>query len=131
MVLPRGLQPSMVISKVGTFIVQAQVPEKPFPTKRMVYFSAMGTVVSRDGGETWTNIPPKPGENGLNMEGGGTQLRDGTIVALDTYIMPGERAGEGIGQLYTSSDDWRTVEGPIDVPFDLPGHDFYGSTDDG
>ena len=63
--------------------------------------------------------------------GGITQLRDGTIVALDTYIMPGERDGEGVGQLYTSSDDWKTVEGPIDVPFELPNHDFYGSTDDG
>jgi hypothetical protein len=97
----------------------------------MTYFSAMSTRVSRDGGLSWTDIPLKPGENGLNMEGGITQLRDGTIIALDTYIMPGEREGEGIGQLYTSKGDWRTVEGPIDVPFDLPSHNFYGSTDDG
>jgi hypothetical protein len=59
------------------------------------------------------------------------QLRDGTIIALDTYITPGERADEGIGQLYTSSDDWRTLAGPRDVIFELPGVNFYGSTDDG
>jgi hypothetical protein len=129
--LPRGLQPSMVVTKSGSVILQAQVPEKTFPTKRMVYFSAMSTRVSRDGGLSWTDIPLKPGDNGVNMEGGITQLRDGTIIALDTYIMPGERDGQGVGQLYTSSDDWKTVEGPIDVPFDLPNHDFYGSTDDG
>jgi hypothetical protein len=91
----------------------------------------MATVVSRDLGTTWTTIPLKPGENGLNMEGAAVPLRDGTILALDTYIMPGERAGEGIGQLYTSKDDWRTLDGPRDVPFDLPGVVFGASTDDG
>jgi hypothetical protein len=130
-VLPRGLQPSMLVTKSGAIVLQAQVPEKTFPTKRMVYFSAMSTRVSRDGGASWTDIPLKPGENGLNMEGGIVQLRDGTILALDTYITPGERPGEGVGQLYTSTDDWRTVQGPIDVPFELPGVDFYASTDDG
>ena len=116
---------------VGALVVQAQVPEKPFPSARMTYFSAMGTVVSRDGGETWTDMPLKPGENGLNMEGGAVQLRDGTILALDTYITPGERPGEGVGQLYTSTDDWRTLDGPVDVAFHLPGVEFHGSTDDG
>jgi hypothetical protein len=65
------------------------------------------------------------------MEGGIIQLRDGTILSLDTYITPGERPNEGIGQLYTSTDDWRTVQGPIDAMFDLPDINFYGSTDDG
>src|SRR5918993_4350472 len=73
-VLPRGLQPSMLVTKSGSIVLQAQVPEKTFPTKRMVYFSAMSTRVSRDGGLSWTDIPLKPGENGLNMEGGITQL---------------------------------------------------------
>lgn len=130
-VLPRGLQPSMLVTKSGSIVLQAQVPEKPFPSDRMVYFSAMSTRVSRDDGLSWTDIPLKPGENGLNMEGGIVQLRDGTILALDTYIMPGKHPNEGIGQLYVSNDDWRTVEGPIDVPFELPGILFEGSTDDG
>jgi hypothetical protein len=130
-VLPRGLQPSLLCTTSGTLVLQAQVPDKPFPSNRMTYFSAMSTRVSRDGGASWTEIPLKPGENGLNMEGGALQLRDGTILALDTYIMPGKRPDEGIGQLYTSTDDWRTLQGPKDVTFDLPGIEFYGSTDDG
>jgi hypothetical protein len=131
LVLRRGLQPSMLYTKAGTIVVQAQVPEKPHPSKRMTYFAAMETVISRDGGQTWSEFPRKPGENGLNMEGGAVQLRDGTILALDTYITPGERDGEGIGQLYTSKDDWHTLAGPQDVVFELPGVDFYCSTDDG
>ena len=131
MVLPRGLQPSLLCTATGAFVVQAQVPEKTFPTDRMVYFSAMETRVSRDDGKTWNEIPLKPGENGLNMEGGAVQLRDGEIIALDTYVTPGKNPGEGFGQLYTSRDDWQTLEGPIDVPFELPGINFHASTDDG
>ncbi len=131
MVLPRGLQPSMLCTRSGALVVQAQLPEKPFPSPRMHYAWALATAVSRDEGATWTEIPLKPGDNGLNLEGGGVQLRDGTIVALDTYITPGKTREEGIGQLYTSKDDWRTLQGPEDVLFELPGIDFTGSKDDG
>lgn len=131
LVLPRGLQPSLLCTRTGTLVVQAQVPDKPFPSDRMTYPWAMSTVVSRDLGNTWTHIPLKPGDNGLNLEGGAVQLRDGTILALDTYVMPGTKAGEGVGQLYTSADDWRSLGGPADVTFDLPGVAFDGSTDDG
>ncbi|HEY3913059.1 MAG TPA: hypothetical protein VGN61_01125, partial [Verrucomicrobiae bacterium] len=74
LVLPRGLQPSMLCTRSGVFIVQAQVPEKPFPSPRMTYPWAMETRVSHDGALTWTKISNKPGENGLNMEGGALQL---------------------------------------------------------
>jgi hypothetical protein len=131
LVVPRGLQPSMLCTKEGTLVVQAQVPEKPFPSKRMTYFSALATVISRDGGTTWKDIPLKPEDNGLNMEGGAVQLRDGAILALDTYIMPGKKPGQGVGQLYTSNDDWRTLEGPKDADFELPDVNFEASTDDG
>jgi hypothetical protein len=127
MVVPRGLQPMMLCTASGALIVQAGVPEKPKPTTRMTYPSAIRTMLSRDGGETWT----APGDAPLNMEGGGLQLRDGTVLALDTYITPGERDGYGFGQLYTSRDDWKTLQGPQDVHFDLPGTTFYGSSDDG
>ncbi len=131
LVLPRGLQPSMLYTKSGAIIVQAQVPEKSLPTKRMHYPSAVETRISRDDGKTWTVFPRKPDENGLNMEGGAIQLHDGTILALDTYITPGAKPDEGIGQLYTSTNDWRTLDGPQDVAFDLPNVDFYASKDDG
>ena len=52
-ILPGGLQPSLVCTRTGTLIVQAQVPRKPAPTTRISYFSALDTVVSRDGGKTW------------------------------------------------------------------------------
>src|ERR1041385_4730133 len=131
LVMPRGLQPSMLCTKSGTLIVQAQIPEKSLPSSRMAYPSALETWISRDNAQTWTKIPVKPGKNGLNAEGGLLQLRDGTILALDTYIVPGKKPGEGVGQLYTSTNDWQTLEGPKDVPFDLPRVNFYASKDDG
>jgi hypothetical protein len=131
LVLPRGLQPSLLRTKTGALVVQAQVPEKPEPTTRMVYPSAMETRVSRDDGKSWKVFPRKPHENGLNMEGGATQLRDGTIVALDTYVMPAAEPDKGVGQLYFSTNDWQTLEGPVEVSFDLPGANFFGSADDG
>lgn len=131
LVVPRGLQPAFLRTASGAFVVQAQVPEKPFPSSRMVYPSALETVISRDEGKTWTKIPLPPGTNGVNLEGGAVQLRDGTILALDTYLTPGAQPGQGVGQLYTSTNDWRTLEGPVDVTFELPGADFYCSKDDG
>jgi hypothetical protein len=130
-ILPRGLQPSLLCTRSGTLLLQAQLPEKPFPSERMTYPYALETEVSRNGGASWTPIPRKPGDNGFDMEGGALQLRDGTILVLDTYITPGAGAGQGVGQLYTSNDDCRTLSGPRDVSFDLPGIEFYGSTDDG
>lgn len=130
LVLDGGLQPSMLVTKKGTIIVQGQLPEKPVETERMHYPYALGTVVSWDNAKTWTRIPLKPGENGLNMEGGITQLRDGTILSLDTYLTPAKNREIALGQLYTSNDEWRTVEGPIEVTFDVPNSD-YPSKDDG
>ncbi len=130
-ILLRGLQPSLLCTRSGTLILQAQVPEKPFPSKRMAYPYAMCTRISRDGGLNWSTIPLKPGDNGLNMEGGITQFRDGTIVSLDTYVIPAEKDGTGVGQLYVSTDDWKTVRGPLEVSFDMPNAKFTGSSDDG
>lgn len=131
LVLPRGLQPSLLRTASGALIVQGQIPEKPFASSRMHYPWALETRISRDGGKTWLVLPRPPNDNGVNLEGGVTQLHDGTILALDTYITPGKEADEGIGQLYASTNDWRTVQGPKDVLFRLPGADFYCSKDDG
>ena len=57
LVLPRGLQPSLLRTRSGALVVQAQVPEKPGPSTRMVYLSAIETRVSRDDGLTWQRIP--------------------------------------------------------------------------
>jgi hypothetical protein len=131
LVVPRGLQPSMLRTASGALVIQAQVPDKPVESKRMHYPSAIETWISRDDARTWNPFPRRPNENGLNMEGGVVQLRDGAILALDTYITPGATSDQGVGQLYTSTDDWKTLQGPKDVVFDLPGADFYISKDDG
>src|SRR6187397_2542094 len=47
LVLPRGLQPSLLCTSAGTLILQAQLPDKPFPSIRMTYPYALSTVVSR------------------------------------------------------------------------------------
>jgi hypothetical protein len=131
MILPRGLQPSMLYTRAGTIVVQGQVPEKPHPSDRMAYPYALETVVSRDGGKTWVDFPRKPGENGINLEGGAIELKNGQILALDTYITPDQKEMGAVGQLFTSSDDWKTLEGPHEIAFEIPDADFYGSTDDG
>lgn len=130
LVLPGGLQPSLLCTKTGALVVQAQLPKKSFPSKRMVYPSAMETRISRDNGKTWNVFAFKPGENGMNMEGGAIQLHNGTIIGLDTYITPAPEPNRGFGQLYISTNDWLTLEGPHDVPFEMPNADFYCSKDD-
>lgn len=131
MILDGGLQPFLLCTKAGTLIVQSQSPHPPFESPRMHYPYAMWTTVSRDAGKTWTRLPLKPGDNGLNTEGGTVQLRDGTILGLDTYITPGAKEGVGLGQLYTSKDEWRTLTGPEEATFDLPNVNFKASKDDG
>src|SRR5947209_18490536 len=81
-VLDGGLQPFLFSTASGTLILQAQSPNPPFPSPRMHYAYAMTTSVSRDGGKSWTVMPLKPGENGLNLEGGAVQMRDGSLLAL-------------------------------------------------
>jgi hypothetical protein len=131
MILDDGLQPSMLCTASGALVVQSQLSRKPHPQQRIFYPFALSTVTSRDGGATWNEFPLKPGDNGVNMEGGAVQLRDGMIIVLETYVTPGVGPGEGAGLLYFSNDDWRTLEGPIDITFNLPGSNFHGSTDDG
>ena len=131
MILNDGLQPSMLCTRSGTLIVQSQVSKKPYPQKRIFYPYAMSTVVSRDGGKEWSAFPFSEGENGLDIEGGVIQLKNGEILAFETYVTPGEKEGTGEGILYTSTDDWRTLNGPVNITFNIPGADFYSSTDDG
>jgi hypothetical protein len=131
MVLDDGLQPSMLCTKTGALIVQAQNHHKPYPQERIFYPYAMSTVVSRDKGKSWKEFSFPQGSNGVNVEGGIIQLRDGTILALETYVTPGKNADEGEGLMYYSNDDWHTLQGPVTMKFHMPNADFYGSTDDG
>ena len=132
MIRNEGLQPSMLCTKSGTLIVQAQLPKKPYPQDRIFYPYAMSTVVSRDGGNSWKELPLKEGENGVNMEGGIIQLNDGTILAFETYVTPDPTdPNKGEGLLFHSKDDYRSLDGPVPITFNIPGANFHGSSDDG
>ena len=58
LVLEGGLQPSLLRTATGALIVQAQIPKKPVPTERMHSPWALGNVISRDDGKTWTVVWP-------------------------------------------------------------------------
>lgn len=131
LVLDDGLQPSMLCTRKGTLVVQAQNSHKVTPQKRIFYPYAMSTVVSRDGGDSWVDAGAIPNANKVNLEGGIHQLKDGTIMVLDTYVTPGDKPDTGVGQLYLSTDDYKTLQGPIDINFSIPNANFYASTDDG
>ena len=131
MVLNDGLQPSMLATRKGTLIVQGQLSRKPLPQERIFYPYAMSTVVSRDGGDKWIEFPLKPGDNGVDIEGGIIQLRDGSILALETYVTPAKEPYKGLGLMWYSNDDYHTLQGPVNITFNIPEGDFYGSTDDG
>src|SRR5437764_13684458 len=73
MILPDGLQPSMLRTASGALVVQSQLSGKPHPSERIFYPYALATVISRDSGNTWLTFPLKPGDNGVNMEGGAIQ----------------------------------------------------------
>jgi len=132
MILNQGLQPSMLCTKKGTLVVQSQLPKKPHPQERIFYPYAVSTVVSRDGGNNWSEFPLKEGDNGVNIEGGIIQLRNGTILALETYVTPHPTdPDKGQGLLFHSMDDYKTLQGPRTITFHIPGADFHGSSDDG
>ncbi|MHB9107633.1 MAG: sialidase family protein [Armatimonadota bacterium] len=127
-----GLQPFLFCSGRGTLVVQSQLDRPAYGTKqKMVFPYALGTAVSRDGGASWQRFVHRPEEDEVNLEGGVAQLSSGRILMLDTYVMPAEREGEGVGEIWYSDDDWRTLQGPVDARFILPGVDFYASSDDG
>jgi len=131
MVVNDGLQPSMLCTKAGTLIVQSQNSRKPFPQQRIFYPYAMTTMISRDKGKTWNEFDFPPEDNGVDMEGGATQLSDKTILVFETYVTPGKEPNTGTGLMYYSKDDWKTLQGPIEIHFNIPNADFYSSTDDG
>lgn len=131
MVLDKGLQPYMLCTRSGALFVQAQNPNKPFPQERIFYPFAMSSVISRDGGNTWKEFAFPPNDNGVNIEGGIIQLKDGTIIALETYVTPGKTENQGTSLLYYSKDDLKTLKGPVEITFDIPNAEFYNSTDDG
>lgn len=131
LILDGGLQPSMLITRDNTIVLQAQNKNKPIPQDRIYYPYAVDTVVSKDGGNTWDKKVMFSGKNDLNVEGGLFQLKSGTIIGLETYVTPGEKPDTGEGLMMISTDNMRTVKGPVKITFDIPDAQFDGSSDDG
>ncbi len=85
-----------------------------------------GSYYSTDNGQTWTKR--KTGTIGV----GPKQLRDGRVLSLDYRTLPIEgRSGWYRGKRYVSSDNGRTVDGPLAAEFHVPlakaahGHAFH------
>jgi len=126
-----GYQPYLFCSSRGTLFCQAQLDEKPFNTKhKMVYPMRIGTAISRDRGATWAPWTYEANHDDVFIEGGAIECTDGSILMLDTFVMPGEKPDHGIGELWTSHDDLRSLHGPTAVDFYLPTIVWGGSTDD-
>ena len=70
---------------------------------------------SNDGGETW-----QEGQVGREPCTSMVQLSDGLILGLDFHTKAGKESGQFIGKVWKSKDNWRTVEGPIDVQLYVP-----------
>jgi len=131
MVMDDGLQPFMLITRNDTIVVQMQNSNKPLPQERIYYPYAIDTVVSRDKGTTWNKVTLFAGKNDINIEGGMIQLKDGTIMGLETYVTPGSKPDTGETLMFYSTDDMKTIKGPVTVTFDIPDANFYASSDDG
>jgi hypothetical protein len=126
-----GYQPYLFATSKGTLFCQAQIEAKPFGTKnKMVYPNhRIGTALSRDLGITWQPWTHEAGHDDVFIEGGAVECADGTLFLLDTFIMPSPKSGYGIGEVWKSKDDLRSLQGPVDADFHLPKIQF-GGTDD-
>lgn len=114
-----GNQPYLFCSSQGTLFCEAQINEPPFGTRKMVYHVRIGAAVSRDRGATWTPWTGSAGRDIVFIEGGAVQCADGPIVMLDTYV-PLDGSNQGTGEVWKSTDDLRTLNGPFLAPFHLP-----------
>lgn len=127
-----GRQPYLFVSSQGTLFCQAQLSLPPFNSKpKQVYHTRIQSMLSRDGGVTWTPWSHAPNQDPAFIEGGMMERADGTILMLDTFIMPAkDKPGYGVGEIWKSKDDLRTVTGPHDADFYLPHVAWSGSTND-
>jgi len=126
-----GRQPFLFSTGAGTLLCQAQLTLPPFRSKdKQVFMLRMGTAISRDGGKTWVAWTHQAQHDDVNLEGGAVPCADGTVLLLDTYVMKGAKPDHGVGELWKSRDDLRTVEGPFWVDFYLPHIHWAASTDD-
>ncbi len=112
-VLPRGLQPSLLCTRSGTLVLQAQVPGEAVPVEsdglslRDVYPRLPRRRAELD------HDPAQAGRQ--RLEHGGrhhpvARRHDHRAGHLRHPRL--QRPATGVGQLYISTDDWKTLAGP-------------------
>ena len=118
-----AVQPYLFRSAKGTLVVQGHgayplnYPQPP----RNVFPGLPVTAVSNDGGHTWTQWNPGAGQgHGPIIEGAVHQMRDGRIRIFDWIADGPSPEGEFTGQMWDSSDEWQTVQGPTPFCVHLP-----------
>jgi len=121
--LSGAVQPYLFRSAKGTLVVQGH---GPYPLHyslppRNVFPGLPVTATSRDGGQTWSLWTPGEGQDqGPIIEGAVLQLRDGRIRIFDWIADGPTPDGNFIGQLWDSTDEWQTVQGPTPFQVHLP-----------
>jgi hypothetical protein len=116
-ILPGGLQPFMFRLNTGRLIVQAQLEgpaDMPFPGR-------WATIVSDDNGGSWQPLS-KPESTGGSpfFEGCAVHLADGTVLLLEWSARGPQPGGYWFARLWESTDNWKTLQGPIEARILLP-----------
>ncbi|MSP14114.1 MAG: exo-alpha-sialidase [Chloroflexi bacterium] len=128
--LSGALQPYLYRSARGTLVVQGHMAYPAvytYPPKN-VFPGVPATAISRDGGHTWELWKPAPDQGlGPTIEGAVLQMRNGA-TRIFAWIADGPSAtGDYTGQMWDTTDEWRTVSGPTPCRIPLPqakdGHD--------
>jgi hypothetical protein len=117
----------------GTIIVQgalARPANIPLP-ERNAFEGIPGTVRSEDRGATWRRWFPRADQgDGPTSGGGWVQLRNGAILMFDWLAGFDPRAGF-VGKRWKSTDDGKTVIGPLESHWNIPNGDGGGFADNG
>ena len=113
-ILMRGANyPALFKSADGSIILAAATGGKK-----------QGCVISSDGGDTWKDWP---GSLPVGADGSHCLLPDGTALAFGFHTNPvKDQADRYEGQMWSSGDNWKTIEGPaptyVDMPHVTEGH---------
>jgi hypothetical protein len=118
-----AVQPYLFRTNQGTLFVQghkAYPPNYPLPP-RNVFPGITATAVSRDGGHTWSAWTPAADQGlGPTVEGSILQLRDGRIRIFDWIADGPSSEGNFVGQLWETTDEFQSVQGPVPISIYLP-----------
>ncbi len=130
-IIKDGLQPYLFYSSKGALVVQGWVPFLPENHRKSKYHGMEKTVVSRDDGITWQQFMGDAGQDKLSLQGGVAELNDGRIIFTECTVVPSDKPGVGIGRMWESTDDWKTLNGPLEVKYHIPEINFEGCNDNG